>query len=307
MGGCGLILAVAVAVLPAAASAQTSPEDFALRARSVAGAIPLLRPGQFNCTIKPLRVVEVTSAITGVAARVLVRPGQQVAAGDPLVELDAAMARAELALGEARASDDSALRASILRRDGLARKEERLARGLARGAVSPADHDDAALELALAAADVERQKAALEMAALDLAKTRIAVENTLIAAPVAGMIGEDLIDPGEGTSAGPLATIYVNQPLRVEAFVPSSALPDFVAAARHDIVVNDDVAHPLPVRFDYAAQLADLASGTISVFFTLDAPEVLPGSKCLIAGLPEAGSALPGSGPQNDEGTRYDN
>ncbi|MBL3560856.1 HlyD family efflux transporter periplasmic adaptor subunit, partial [Rhodovulum sulfidophilum] len=141
----------------------------------------------------------------------------------------------------------------------------------------------------------------------DLAKTRIAVENTLIAAPVAGMIGEDLIDPGEGTSAGPLATIYVNQPLRVEAFVPSSALPDFVAAARHDIVVNDDVAHPLPVRFDYAAQLADLASGTISVFFTLDAPEVLPGSKCLIAGLPEAGSALPGSGPQNDEGTRYDN
>ncbi|MBL3562986.1 biotin/lipoyl-binding protein, partial [Rhodovulum sulfidophilum] len=168
MGGCGLILAVAVAVLPAAASAQTSPEDFALRARSVAGAIPLLRPGQFNCTIKPLRVVEVTSAITGVAARVLVRPGQQVAAGDPLVELDAAMARAELALGEARASDDSALRASILRRDGLARKEERLARGLARGAVSPADHDDAALELALAAADVERQKAALEMAALDL-------------------------------------------------------------------------------------------------------------------------------------------
>lgn len=276
-----------MAVVPTLLGAQTLPKGAPPPQPALPlGGMPslLLGRGQFNCTIKPLRVVEVTAPVNGVASRVLVRPGMRVEKGAVLVELDSDLAAAEERLSAARAADGSGVRAAEIRRDGLARRQKRLEEAYGHHAISAADFEEAETDLATAINEVEAQKRTLELAAIDLERARIALAKTRVIAPVSGIVGEDLIDPGEGTTAGPVATIYVNQPLRVEAYVPSSELAQFVAATEHTIVVDDDLDHPQPVHFDYAAQLADLASGTISVFFTLDAPKVLPGSKCLIAG-----------------------
>ena len=235
-----------------------------------------------NCTIKPLQSVEVSVALSGVVAEVYVRPGMQVEVGDKLLQLDGTLLKSELALAEAREASTALLQAAITRRDGLAIKEARLGRARARKAVSAAEHEAAVLELAMAQSDIIRERESLVLARLEAVRVRTTVAALLLTSPVSGVVGEDLINPGEAAGGEHVATIYVNQPLRVEAFVPSALFGNFVDQADFSIVVNGDQEHPRPVVFDYAAQLADLASNTISVFFRLNAPNVLPGSKCVM-------------------------
>jgi len=249
-----------------------------------------------NCTIKPLHVVEVSSPVRGIAAKVFVRPGSHVNEGEPLVQLDTEMAAADARLAAARADADAALKAAIINRDGLARKEARMAKAMDEKAVSIADHEAAVLELSLAGNAVLREEQQMNLARLDRAKADMLIDKSTIRSPVSGRVGEDVIDPGEAVGDGHVATIYVNQPLRVEAFVPAPVLHDFLARRSIAARIGEADATALPLTLDYVSPVADLASNTVSVFFTLDQASVLPGSKCLIPGR-DSGSPAGASSP----------
>ncbi|MGR3485976.1 MAG: efflux RND transporter periplasmic adaptor subunit [Paracoccaceae bacterium] len=237
------------------------------------------------CTIKPLRVVELSSSTPGVVAEVLVAPGTQVREGQPLALLDDRVAAQDMALAQMRSESDADLRAARQRVGTLQSTVSRLERGFAARVVSAAQLEAARLDLRDAQGRVQIATERQRIAQAELQRARAVMDQLTLRSPVAGVVGEDLVDPGEAVGQGIVATIYVNQPLRVEAFVPAAQLADFVGRSDgYGIVVNDDAANPRTVRFDYAAQVADLASNTISVFFTLDAPDVLAGSKCEIAG-----------------------
>ena len=237
-----------------------------------------------NCTIRPLRVVEVSSVTAGIIAEVMVEPGQPVEPGALLMRLDDRALRAELAVAEARATMTSGLLAAQTRRDGLQRRLDRLTRGLERRAVSAADHEAAALEFAMAEVDIQREQEALTLARVERDRVAAMLATTRIESPVAGIIGENLANPGEASLPDPVAQISVNQPLRVEAFVPVARVDGLLDQPTHRILVGDD-PRPVPVTLDYVAPQADVASNTISVFFRLDgAPDVRPGSRCTMPG-----------------------
>ena len=274
----GIGLALGIAVLPVAVAAQDggilTRDAFAAQAGR-GDNVPI------NCTIKPLRVVELSTPVSGVVAEVYANPGDQVMVGDPLVKMDDTLLRAEHALALAKSEATQNLRAAETRRDGLAQKANRLERAYRQKAVSAAEYEAARLDLSLAEADIAKEQELLSLAKLEEQRVGALLAETVISSPVSGVLGEDLIDPGEAVGQKPVVTIYVNQPLRVEAYVPAEKLAGFVARDGHTIVVNNDKT-PVAVDFDYAAQVADLASNTISVFFKLDAPDVLPGSKCIM-------------------------
>ncbi len=276
--GRGIGLALGIAVLPVTVAAQDggtlSRDAFAAQAGR-GDNLPI------NCTIKPLRVVELSTPVSGVVAEVYANPGDQVLVGDPLVKMDDTLLRAEYALALAKSEATQNLRAAETRRDGLAQKANRLERAYRQKAVSAAEYEAARLDLSLAEADISKEQELLSLAKLEEQRVGALLAETVISSPVSGVLGEDLIDPGEAVGQKPVVTIYVNQPLRVEAYVPAEKLAGFVARDRHTILVNNDKS-PVAVDFDYAAQVADLASNTISVFFKLDAPDVLPGSKCIM-------------------------
>jgi multidrug efflux pump subunit AcrA (membrane-fusion protein) len=245
-------------------------------------ALPVAAQGfGINCTIKPTRVVEVSSAAVGIVAEVYVVPGQSVAAGDLLLRIDDRALQSEFAIAAARAEMTAGLQAAETRVAGLQARLARLSEALSRRAISAADHESAAMELALAEADIAREREALVLAGLERDRVLAQLATMRISSPVAGVVGEDLVDAGEAAVPEPVATIHVTSPLRVEAFVPSARLGDVVGASDHAIVIGDD-PRPVPVEFDYAAPLADLASNTVSVFFRLEAEGVLPGSRCFM-------------------------
>jgi multidrug efflux pump subunit AcrA (membrane-fusion protein) len=274
--------ALCAGLLPAAVSAQqvTSPDAFAARAAGTDRAVAAR--STLDCTIRPLRVVEVASVMNGVVAEVFVRPGERVEPGTPLARLDTALMEADLAVARASAEARAALDTALTRRDGAARREARLRAGHERNAVSDADYEDALLELSLAEDAVAQQRERLRLAQADADRIEAQIASAVVRARVGGIVGENLIDPGEGTQGRSIATIFVNQPLRVEVFVPTAQLPQVMEADEHSVVLPDgaDGAREHEVTLDYAAQVGDVASNTISVFFFLEADGVLPGSRC---------------------------
>lgn len=234
-----------------------------------------------NCAIRPLQIVEIAAPTAGIVSEVFVRPGATVAQGDLIATFDADLISAQLAAAELRSTLTTGRDAAMAQRDALVVRVERLRRGVARSAVSQSDLEAARLDLATAQGALSRENDLLVLAELDVQQARIALSKTEVRSPVAGQVGEDLIDVGESPQGRFVAIVYVNDPLRVEAYVPTPLLADFLGRDGFEIVVNGQTASPVDVSLDYVAQVADLSSNTQSVYFTLDADDILPGYQCL--------------------------
>ncbi|MCL4069183.1 efflux RND transporter periplasmic adaptor subunit [Pseudomonas sp. GX19020] len=272
-----LPLTLICALLPGQAPAQSSAQDLA----------PGFAPMPVSCAVRALREVRVAAPVSGVIASVAVRPGQKVAEGEVLARFDSQLAEAELALAEARASDTAARDSATARIAALTSRLARLEKALRSRAVSEAEVETARLDLDLAKGELLRAEAELRFAGLEAARVRVGVEKAVIRSPVAGTVGEMLIDAGEAPdSQQPIAVITVTDPLRVEAWVPSSEVPAFLAMTSFRARIGGTER---PLDFDYAAPMADISSGTISVFFTLTAPDLLPGLDCQIITPPPGG------------------
>lgn len=239
-----------------------------------------------NCAIRPLQVVEVAAPIAGIVSDVFVRPGATVEKGDLIAKFDSDMNEAAVAAAELRASLTAGRDVALAQRDALAERVARLQRGVDRRAVSVSELDAAKLELILSQGRLDQENESLRLAEMDVVEARLALTKTDVRSPVSGQVGEDLIDVGESAQGRYVAVIYVNEPLRVEAYVPTTVLADFLGRPEFEIIVNGDRAAPTPVTLDYVAQVADLSSNTQSVYFTLEAENVLPGYQCLFPATP---------------------
>lgn len=243
----------------------------------LAGAAPLVAP--INCTIKPSQVVELAAPMVGIIEEVAVKPGDKVRKGQLIARFVADLAEVELQAAKARTAT-TGLDLARVREASLLAKLNRMEAAFAAKALPAAEIEAARLDYAIAQADVQRESEALTEARLEVDRMTIVVDRTSVISPVDGTIGEGLIDPGESPQNAPIATIVVTDPLRVEAYVPIVDAQAFIAAPGHYIMV---AGTKMPVDIDYASDVADLASGTVSVFFNLHATETLAGFDCTIS------------------------
>ena len=247
-----------------------------LESRSVPRTIEL--PGR----VVAYATAEVRPQVDGIVRKIVFREAGTVKAGDVLYELDdrrfqAAIAAAEAAVRKAEA----ATAAATLAFD----RAERLA---ATNAVSAQTLDDARSSLLQAQADDEVAKAELETARIDL-------DNTVITAPIDGVISVSTVSVGALATANQtsaLATIRQIDPVHVD-LVDSSAnllrIRDEVEAGRlgRERGVAPSVTLTLENGRAYAdkgeMKLADMVvsqtSGTFSLRATFPNPDrvLLPG------------------------------
>ncbi|MES2524131.1 MAG: efflux RND transporter periplasmic adaptor subunit [Gemmatimonadota bacterium] len=163
-----------------------------------------------NGTVEPNRTVAVQSLVSGMLTRVAFAEGDEVSRGQVLFEIDPRPFRAEvtrlqstLARDEvtlARARSDSA-RFSALAKDGYITRQQL---------------DQTNAEAGSLAATVAAGRASLEAA-------RLALENTVVRAPISGRTGQLSIQAGnlvrQGTDV-PLVTINELRPVLVRFTVP---------------------------------------------------------------------------------------
>lgn len=174
------------------------------------------------------RPVEIRSQVTGLLKAVLYPEGRDVKKGDRLYQIDpvpfkaaAASAKAKIAQAEARV---------VQARQNLARVKPLLAEQ----AVSQKDVDDAIAEELSA-------HAALEGARADLIKAQFDLDNTLITAPITGLIERSRYYEGRLVSAQTdlLTTIHRVDPMYVVVNVPET----FILKRRRDIEAKR-ITHP---------------------------------------------------------------
>ncbi|MDP2309694.1 MAG: efflux RND transporter periplasmic adaptor subunit [Pseudomonadota bacterium] len=195
--------------------------------------------------LEPMDSVEVGSDLSGKVEAVLVDVNESVTKGQPLARLDPtpfqnAVAQAKAQLASARAS---LAQAKVT--DGAARLDaERTARLLERGAATAVDAEDAriAYDQAIAATAGAEAQVALRKAALTGAEDDLA--DTVITAPIDGVVTVRLVDPGQTVVSSMSATAL---------FTVASDLKDLKAEVGVDEADVGKVAAAQPARFTVSA------------------------------------------------------
>ena len=163
--------------------------------------------------LAPLEQATIKAKVSGVVLETTVQEGMSVAAGQVIARLDAADQRARVAQQQA-ALDEASARLS------LAKKNNANSQALLRqNYISQNSYDTTQNSVELAQASVKAMAAQLELA-------RIALADTVIRAPLAGVVSKRHAQAGEKVAPDmPIFTIVNLRQLTLEAQVPASEVP----------------------------------------------------------------------------------
>lgn len=202
---------------PAQAKApdQKKTEVYELSARDVAavarGELHVNLP--LSGTLTPLAQATIKSKVSGVVTGATVQEGTQVAAGQVLARLDQADQRARVAQQQAALDEANARLQMALKNNANSQAL------LAQSFISQHSHDATENAVALARAGVNAARAQLDLA-------RNALNDTVIVAPMAGVISKRHVQGGEKVAPDmPVFSIVDLRELTLEARVPASDIP----------------------------------------------------------------------------------
>ena len=198
---------------PAAKAEKDPVHELSTRDIAVVEARPLAVTLPLSGSLTPLAQATVKSKVSGVVLATTVQEGMRVAAGQVIARLDDAEARARVAQQQALLADANA-------RLALAKKNQANSAALLQQkyiAQSAYDTTSNAVDLAQAAVDAAR--AQLEL-------TRIALADTVIRAPLSGVVSKRHVQAGEKLAPdSPVFSIVDLQQLTLDAQVPASDIP----------------------------------------------------------------------------------
>ncbi|ATQ75311.1 efflux transporter periplasmic adaptor subunit [Massilia violaceinigra] len=164
-------------------------------------------------SLAPLTQATVKSKVSGQVLETTVQEGMNVAAGQVLARLDQADQKARMAQQQA-ALDEATARLSMATKNNA-----NSAALLAQKYISQNAYDTTENSVALARASVRAAQAQVELA-------RIALNDTVIRAPLAGVVSKRHVQAGDKLSPDMPAFSIVNlQQLTLEAQVPASDIP----------------------------------------------------------------------------------
>ena len=225
---------------------------------------------------------EIRPQVTGIIKERLFKEGDTVEKGQALYQIDAAeyaanVRSAEAALARAQAT------ANVARE--TANRFERLSKI---NAVSEQEYDQAIASASEAEAEIGIQKAALDRARIDLARTKIT-------SPIAGRIGRSSVTQGAlvtQNQADPLAHVRQTDPIYVDLTVSSTRILTWRQQMDEgkiettdqntipvNIVLADGSAYPLPGNLEFSEVNVEESAGTVAVRVVVPNPDglILPG------------------------------
>lgn len=179
----------------------------AIGARALSVSLPL------SGSLAPLNQATIKAKVSGEIRETTVQEGQQVSSGQVLLRLDAADQRARLTQQQAMLDEAQA-------RLSMASKNEANSQALLKQKyISQTAYDTTQNSVDLARASVKSAAAMVEIA-------RIALADTVIRAPMAGIVSKRHVQAGEKVAPDmPVYTIVNLAQLTLEAPVPSAEIP----------------------------------------------------------------------------------
>ena len=250
-----------------------------------------------DCMIQPHQIVQVGSAAPGVIERIAVERGDLVTRGQPIVQLNSSVERAALAVARERAQQQGEVVSAVGAQELAKRELERANELFDKEFVSKTylDKQRAEAQVAGGRTDSAHEKRKLSSREVELASAQL--EQRTIRAPIAGVVVERFMSPGEYVDQKPVLRLAAIDPLRVDVLVPAAAF------GQVDIGMSGRVVPELFNRSEYVAvvktvdRVIDAASNTFRVRLELPNPKgTLPaGLRCKV----DLGLKLPQAAARN--------
>jgi RND family efflux transporter MFP subunit len=219
--------------------------------------------------------------VEGVVDHLAVERSFLVAKGDPLVYLEASVERATFERARATAAAEGEVKMHEEKLAHARRMHGRVSELFKSEAISAEKKDEAATEMALSASRLQKAKEDRQLAKLDFERAQAQLEQKVIRSPIAGVVVERLVAPGEYVGGKPLMRLAQLDPLRVEVILPSSLFGKIGPGMRADIKPDGHQESYVAV-VTIVDRVIDPASNTFGVRLELPNPEYrLPsGLKC---------------------------
>jgi membrane fusion protein (multidrug efflux system) len=256
----------------------------------------------------PYKIADVRPQISGIVQQRVFREGSDVKAGEMLYQIDPAIYKAAFDSAKANLAKSQANLVTV----GL--KVDRYRELIKINAVSRQDFDDMDAAFKQAESDVAINKAALET-------TRINLDYTRIASPIAGRVGISSVTPGAlltANQAVALTTVQQLDPIYVDVVQPSADLvrmkhalesgllkragPD---AVKVHLKLDDNTTYALEGKLELSDVTVDQGTGTVTLRAVFPNPkhDLLPGMfvrAILEQGVNEQGILVPQQGVTHD-------
>lgn len=241
----------------------------------------------YDCLVDANAKVKLGAAVPGLIEKMHVDRGDKVKAGDLLVELEASVERAQLAVALSRARNDQPVQAARARVKFTAQSADRIIRlkQTNPGAVSALQFDDATAQAEIAAFNLREAELNLEAAALEVEKARSVLNQKRITSPVNGVVVERTMAPGEyRNEQGTFMTLAEIDPLQVEVYVPVAYYGQTPEGTHAEVTLDAPLNSRHAAKVTVVDQVLDTASGTFGVRLALPNPDfkIPAGLRCRI-------------------------
>ncbi|HKM70277.1 MAG TPA: efflux RND transporter periplasmic adaptor subunit [Stellaceae bacterium] len=240
---------------------------------------------EFACLIQPKMVLKLGTSVPGLISEVLVDRGAIVKKGDVVARLDSSVEEASLTLAQARATNDSAVRSGRAKLDFQKRKAERTTELRKNDNIAISTAEEAETAAKVADGELHEAEVNLQLAQLELVRTRELLKQRTIRSPIDGIVVERTLGPGEYVfDQAHLLTVAQIDPLNVEVFVPLTQFGRIHPGMPAEVYPEDPVGGSYAATVTVVDQVFDAASATIGVRLELPNPDyALPaGLKCRV-------------------------
>ena len=239
---------------------------------------------EFEGLIEPNELVDIGTPVGGVVSRVNVERSSSVKKGQPLVLLDSSVESSVVERAQVLTQVEGDLQ---LQKEKLAfakRMFTRVEELFNSEAISAEKYDQAATEVVMAKARLQKAKENRELARLDLERARAMLNQRTIKSPISGIVVSRFVSPGEFVEGQPLLRVAQMNPLRVEVILPGEMFDKIKPGMKADVIPDLASNNRYSSTVAIVDRVIDPASGTFGVRLELPNPDYrLPsGLKCKV-------------------------
>ena len=238
---------------------------------------------ELDCLVRPEMFVELSSPVDTTLKGIMVKIGEQIVTGQPLVQLENSVEAAKVELAKQQVQSTAELENKQVQLTFAKRNLIRIEDLHKKKSVSLFEKDKAETEVRLAEIELQQAKEKKRIAELALKQAEVELALRTIRSPVDGIVVDIYAHAGESVAERTIMKLAQIDPLRVELIAPTQYFGLIEAGMEVEIVPEYPHGKTYQAKVTVVDQLIDPASGSFTVRMSLPNPddELVGGVNCI--------------------------
>jgi RND family efflux transporter MFP subunit len=238
---------------------------------------------ELDCLVRPEMYIELRSPVDTTVKQLLVKIGDKITRGQPLVQLENSVEIAKLELAKQQAESWSEVENRRVQLQYAKRNLKRVQDLYSKNSVSLFDKDKADTEVELAKIELIKAKENRKLAQLNLQKAEVELALRTLKSPINGVVVDSYTHAGESVVDRTIMKLAQIDPLRVEVIAPAKYFGLIRSGMSVEVFPEQPVNKSFKARVSVVDQLIDPASGSFTVRMVLpnSGEGLVPGVNCV--------------------------